>query len=42
MQQTMSRKVLLKSRWMLFFLGSVFAMLFESYWILDEIYPDFG
>jgi hypothetical protein len=42
MQQTVSQKVLLKSRWILFFLGSVFAMVFESYWILDEIYPDFG
>jgi hypothetical protein len=42
LQETASQKVLLKSRWILFFLGSAFAMLLESYWILDEIYPDFG
>jgi hypothetical protein len=42
LQQTASQRVLLKSRWILFFLGSVFAILLESYWILDEIYPDFA
>jgi hypothetical protein len=27
------------SRWAIFTLGTLFAMLFESYWINDEIYP---
>jgi hypothetical protein len=28
-------------RWILFALGTLFAVLLESYWINDEIYPDF-
>jgi hypothetical protein len=28
-------------RWGLWLLGTLFAILLESYWILDEIYPDF-
>jgi hypothetical protein len=28
-----------RSRWAIFTLGTLFAMLFESYWINDEIYP---
>jgi hypothetical protein len=27
------------SRWAIFLLGTLFAILFESYWINDEIYP---
>ena len=26
-------------RWILFFLGTLFAFVFENYWIADEIYP---
>src|ERR1700685_1856863 len=29
-------------RWILFALGTVFAIMIESYWINDEIYPDFN
>jgi hypothetical protein len=28
-----------RARWAIFTLGTLFAMLFESYWINDEIYP---
>ena len=28
-------------RWIVFALGTLFAILLESYWINDEIYPDF-
>ena len=28
-----------RTRWAIFTLGTLFAMLFESYWINDEIYP---
>ena len=28
-------------RWIVFALGTLFAVLLESYWINDEIYPDF-
>jgi hypothetical protein len=28
-----------RTRWAIFSLGTLFAMLFESYWINDEIYP---
>jgi hypothetical protein len=28
-----------RSRWAIFTLGTLFAILFESYWINDEIYP---
>ena len=28
-----------RCRWAIFTLGTLFAMLFESYWINDEIYP---
>jgi hypothetical protein len=42
MQQATARAVWGKCRWLLFVLGSICAMLLESYWILDEIYPDFG
>lgn len=28
-------------RWGLWLVGMLFAILLESYWILDEIYPDF-
>src|SRR5215470_7800684 len=29
-----------KARWGLWVLGTLLAMLVESYWIMDEIYPD--
>lgn len=29
-------------RWILFALGTIFALIIESYWINDEIYPDFN
>jgi hypothetical protein len=29
-------------RWGLWLAGTLFAILLESYWILDEIYPDFN
>jgi hypothetical protein len=28
-------------RWVLWLLGTLFAIVLTSYWILDEIYPDF-
>jgi hypothetical protein len=28
-----------RTRWAIFTLGTLFAMLFDSYWINDEIYP---
>ena len=30
-----------RSRWVLWLLGTVFAVVLEWYWIGDEIYPDF-
>jgi hypothetical protein len=41
MQQSTARLVWNRYRWILFALGSIFAMVFETYWILDEIFPDF-
>jgi hypothetical protein len=29
-------------RWILWTLGTIFAIMIESYWINDEIYPDFN
>jgi len=38
--QSMSAGVALKRlRWGLWVLGTLFAILFENYWIVDEIYP---
>jgi hypothetical protein len=31
-----------RSRWALWLLGTLFAILLENYWIADEIYPDAG
>ena len=41
-QQNSSPTLRNKYRWILFMLGSVFAMVLATYWILDEIYPDFS
>ena len=30
-----------RGRWGLWFLGTLFAGVLASYWIVDEIYPDF-
>jgi hypothetical protein len=30
-----------RSRWALWVLGTLFALLLANYWIADEIYPDF-
>jgi len=34
-----ARPVWLRWRWIAFVLGTLFALLFEMYWIADEIYP---
>jgi len=40
--QVSSRKPLSpRARWALWLLGTLFAILLASYWINDEIYPDF-
>ena len=38
-QQTDWRKGWLRRRWIVLLAGTLFAMLLETYWILDEIYP---
>jgi hypothetical protein len=30
-----------RRRWILWLVGTLFALLLENYWITDEIYPDF-
>ena len=30
-----------RRRWVLWLLGTLFAIVMENYWIADEIYPDF-
>jgi hypothetical protein len=30
-----------RRRWILWFVGTLFAVVLASYWIADEIYPDF-
>jgi hypothetical protein len=37
--QQLSNSAWNRSRWAIWSLGTLFAMLFESYWINDEIYP---
>lgn len=39
--QSLSPITLRRGRWSLFLLGTLFAILLASYWINDEIYPDF-
>jgi len=31
-----------KQRWVLWLIGTLFALLFECYWVADEIYPYVG
>ena len=40
-QRYASALVSARKRWALWTLGTLFAMLLASYWINDEIYPDF-
>ena len=35
------RSTWLSRRWILWLVGTLFALLLENYWIADEIYPDF-
>jgi hypothetical protein len=37
--QSLSADALRRLRWGLWVIGTVFAILFENYWIADEIYP---
>jgi hypothetical protein len=30
-----------RRRWILWLIGTLFAIVLASYWIVDEIYPDF-
>lgn len=39
LQATMSPPRRDRRRWMLWFVGTLFAMLLETYWFLDEILP---
>jgi len=39
LQNLVPNSALSRSRWAIFSLGTAFAILFESYWINDEIYP---
>jgi hypothetical protein len=39
--QASSPSTLQRGRWALWVLGTLFAILLASYWINDEIYPDF-
>ena len=39
--QASSPSSLRRARWALWVLGTLFAILLASYWINDEIYPDF-
>lgn len=40
-QRYASTLISARKRWALWTLGTLFAMLLASYWINDEIYPDF-
>ncbi len=40
-QQYASALISARKRWALWIIGTLFAMLLTSYWINDEIYPDF-
>jgi len=37
--QSLSADALKRLRWVLWVIGTLFAILFENYWIVDEIYP---
>jgi len=39
--QQAARKFLGSGRWILWTVGTLFAIVLSSYWIVDEIYPDF-
>jgi hypothetical protein len=39
--QTSALTTLRRARWALWLIGTLFAILLASYWINDEIYPDF-
>jgi hypothetical protein len=39
MQFSSLRALWTRGRWALWVLGTLFAILFENYWIADEIYP---
>jgi hypothetical protein len=39
MQSSSLRDVWKRRRWILWLMGMLFAILFENYWIADEIYP---
>lgn len=38
-QLSPSRAFWIRRRWVLWLLGTLFAIVFENYWIADEIYP---
>jgi hypothetical protein len=40
-QLSAARSVWRRRRWALWLVGTLFAILLSSYWIVDEIYPDF-
>jgi len=37
--QSLSADALKRLRWLLWLIGTLFAVVFENYWIADEIYP---
>ena len=37
--QSLSADALKRLRWVLWVIGTLFAVVFENYWIVDEIYP---
>jgi len=37
--QSLSADALKRLRWLLWLIGTLFAVVFENYWIVDEIYP---
>src|SRR5271163_1932746 len=39
LQQSALRGIWARGRWSLWILGILLALLFENYWIVDEIYP---
>lgn len=39
MQEQSLRAIWAKRRWILWLVGTLFAIAFENYWIADEIYP---
>jgi len=39
MQEQSLRAMWAKRRWILWLVGTLFAIVFENYWIADEIYP---